>query len=106
MDRAASGVPRTLAAKAGAHNAPAKAITTSEGIGMHIEPSSIRRKTAMYPLSATSRWTVSVKTASRENLLLTSGNAGSLPTVHGGTVTVFVGAGGTVRPREADIEVW
>jgi hypothetical protein len=45
-DRAASGEPRTLAAKAGAHNAPAKAITTSEGIGMHIEPSSINRNTA------------------------------------------------------------
>ena len=45
-DRAASGDPRTLAAKAGAHNAPANAITTSEGIGMHTEPSSISRNTA------------------------------------------------------------
>ena len=45
-ERAASGVPRMLAAKAGAHRAPAKAITTSEGIGMHIEPSSINRNTA------------------------------------------------------------
>ena len=45
-ERAASGVPRTLAAKAGAHRAPAKAITTSEGIGMQIEPSSISRNTA------------------------------------------------------------
>jgi len=45
-DRAASGVPRTLAAKAGAHRAPANAITTSEGIGMQIEPSSISRNTA------------------------------------------------------------
>lgn len=45
-DSAASGLPSTLAAKAGAHRAPANAITTSEGIGMHIEPSSISTKTA------------------------------------------------------------
>jgi hypothetical protein len=45
-ERAASGEPRTLAAKAGAHKAPAKAMTTSEGIGMQIEPSSINRNTA------------------------------------------------------------
>ena len=45
-ERAASGVPRMLAAKAGAHRAPAKAITTSEGMGMQIEPSSINRNTA------------------------------------------------------------
>src|SRR3954462_14466048 len=64
-ESAASGLPRMLAAKAGAHRAPAKAITTSEGIGMQIEPSSINRNTAREPLSAPSRWTVSVKTASR-----------------------------------------
>ena len=85
IDRAASGLPSTLAAKAGAHRAPANAITTSEGIGMHMEPSIISTNTARYPLSAISRWTVSVKTASRGNTFrLTSGNARSVPTAPNG----------------------
>ena len=106
--RAASGVPSTLVAKAGAHRAPAKAITTSEGIGMHMEPSNISTKTARYPFSAISRWTVSVKTASRGNTFrlhrmdVSKRTNRSERALRGGS-PVFRGLGGTVRPRGVDL---
>ena len=107
IDRAASGLPSTLAAKAGAHRAPANAITTSEGIGMHMEPSIISTNTARYPLSAISRWTVSVKTASRGNTFrLTSGNppkrTNRSERPRPGGSPAFRRLGGTVRPRGVD----
>ena len=46
IDRASAGVPSTEAANVGAQRAPAKAITASEGMGMHMQPSIIRRNTA------------------------------------------------------------
>ena len=107
-DRAASGLPRTLAAKAGAHRAPANANTTSDGIGMHMQPSIISTKTATYPLSAISRWTVSVKTASRGNTFRLRVRDASKRTnrserARRGGSPVFRGLGGTVRPRGVDL---